>query len=57
MAARGARAKLVAWAKFLLAVAVLGIFIGVADAQDRRKNTPGQFDYYVLASSWVTVIL
>ena len=38
--------------KLLLPVAVLGTFIGVADAQYRRQNTPGQFDYYVLALSW-----
>ena len=43
---------IIAWPKLLLPVAVLGTFIGVADAQDRRQNTPGQFDYYVLALSW-----
>ena len=43
---------LLAWPKLLLPVAVLGTFIGVADAQYRRQNTPGQFDYYVLALSW-----
>ena len=41
---------LLAWPKLLFPVAVLGTFIGVADA--RRQNTPGQFDYYVLALSW-----
>ena len=43
---------LLAWPKLLLPVAVLGTFIGVADAQYRRQNTPGQFDHYVLALSW-----
>ena len=43
---------LLAWPKLLLPVAVLGTLIGVADAQYRRQNTPGQFDYYVLALSW-----
>ena len=30
---------------------VLGI-AGIAPAQDRRQNQPGQFDFYVLALSW-----
>ena len=25
---------------------------GVASAQDRRQNTPGEFDFYVLSLSW-----
>ncbi len=25
---------------------------GIAVAQDRRQNQPGQFDFYVLALSW-----
>src|SRR6202789_350129 len=25
---------------------------GTASAQDRRQNTPGEFDYYVLSLSW-----
>src|SRR5262249_57146471 len=37
----------------LAAVAVwLTVGMGVATAQDRRQNEPGQFDYYVLALSW-----
>ena len=36
--------------------ALLGIFAlaaaGSASAQDRRQNTPGEFDYYVLSLSW-----
>jgi ribonuclease T2 len=37
----------------LAAVAVwLTVGMGVAAAQDRRQNEPGQFDYYVLSLSW-----
>lgn len=36
----------------VFAFAVLGQALGPAAAQDRRQNTPGQFDYYVLALSW-----
>lgn len=37
----------------VLAVAVLLAFAaGIALAQDRRQNQPGQFDFYVLALSW-----
>ena len=25
---------------------------GIAVAQDRRQNQPGQFDFYVLSLSW-----
>ncbi len=34
-----------------VAVAVAGI-CGIAEAQDRRQNQPGQFDFYVLSLSW-----
>ena len=34
-----------------LAVFALGI-AGPAQAQDRRQNAPGEFDFYVLALSW-----
>src|SRR4051794_38111802 len=36
------------------AVTAAAILLGVfsAQAQDRRQNRPGQFDYYVLALSW-----
>ncbi len=34
-----------------LAVAVAGV-CGIAEAQDRRQNQPGQFDFYVLSLSW-----
>jgi ribonuclease T2 len=39
----------------LLAVALalaLTASAGTASAQDRRQNTPGEFDYYVLSLSW-----
>ena len=38
--------------RVLFSIAVLGMIIGVAHAQDRRQNPPGQFDYYVLSLSW-----
>jgi ribonuclease T2 len=37
----------------LTLVALLGIAAaGTASAQDRRQNTPGEFDFYVLSLSW-----
>ena len=30
----------------------VALMIGVAPAQDRRQNQPGEFDFYVLALSW-----
>jgi ribonuclease T2 len=34
-------------------VALIGIAAaGTASAQDRRQNTPGEFDFYVLSLSW-----
>jgi ribonuclease T2 len=38
--------------RILFFVAAFGLMFGLADAQDRRQNTPGQFDYYVLSLSW-----
>ena len=38
-----------------LAAMALGLTIavaGIAVAQDRRQNQPGQFDFYVLSLSW-----
>jgi len=35
-----------------IACSFIFIFAIVALAQDRRQNTPGQFDFYVLALSW-----
>lgn len=34
------------------AVFVLTLSFGQANAQDRRQNQPGEFDFYVLALSW-----
>src|ERR1700704_3078352 len=37
----------------LALVALIGIpAAGTASAQDRRQNTPGEFDFYVLSLSW-----
>ncbi len=36
----------------LLAAAGLFAWAAPAAAQDRRQNTPGEFDYYVLSLSW-----
>ena len=35
--------------RILFSVAMLGLIIGVADAQDRWQSAPGQFDYYVMS--------
>ena len=37
---------------FASVVFILAITIHTAPAQDRRQNTPGQFDFYVLTLSW-----
>ena len=37
---------------FLISLAALAAFPGTASAQDRRQNTPGEFDFYVLSLSW-----
>ncbi len=37
---------------FLISLAFVVAASGVASAQDRRQNAPGQFDFYVLALSW-----
>ena len=40
-------------AGLLISAAMIAIATGgVASAQDRRQNTPGEFDYYVLSLSW-----
>ena len=51
------RTSISAWATSGLAACGLLIMAaligsGTASAQDRRQNTPGQFDYYVLSLSW-----
>ena len=40
--------------KIVLRAAVLALCLGtgLASAQDRRQNQPGQFDFYVLSLSW-----
>src|ERR1700692_1748729 len=39
--------------RFLVSLAIfVGVLIGTASAQDRRQNTPGEFDFYVLSLSW-----
>jgi hypothetical protein len=42
--------------RVLAFIAAFGLMFELADAQDRRQNVPGQFDYYVL-SYLVAVIL
>jgi ribonuclease T2 len=37
---------------FLISLALVVAGSGVASAQDRRQNAPGEFDFYVLALSW-----
>ena len=37
---------------FLISLAALAATSGAASAQDRRQNTPGEFDFYVLSLSW-----
>ena len=36
----------------LISLAALAAMSGTAVAQDRRQNTPGEFDFYVLSLSW-----
>jgi ribonuclease T2 len=38
--------------RFLISLALAVVSAGMASAQDRRQNTPGEFDFYVLALSW-----
>ena len=38
--------------RLLISLALVVIVAGTALAQDRRQNSPGQFDFYVLALSW-----
>ncbi len=54
----GSTARISAGFGRLLLMALVGlggVFIfgaGSASAQDRRQNTPGEFDFYVLSLSW-----
>ena len=38
--------------RLLACLALIGFLGGLADAQDRRQNEPGKFDFYVLSLSW-----
>jgi len=39
--------------RFLISLAAfIALSIAAASAQDRRQNTPGEFDFYVLSLSW-----
>jgi ribonuclease T2 len=49
----GRKARIFTGFGYLLLVASIGISaIAPASAQDRRQNTPGDFDFYVLSLSW-----
>src|SRR6266542_3013147 len=38
--------------RLLISLALVVVSAGMAFAQDRRQNAPGEFDFYVLALSW-----
>ena len=38
--------------RIVISLALFVVFAGMAHAQDRRQNAPGEFDFYVLALSW-----
>src|SRR6266487_5600683 len=38
--------------RLLISLALVVVSAGVASAQDRRQNAPGEFDFYVLSLSW-----
>jgi len=38
--------------RYLIALGLLVFATGMASAQDRRQNAPGEFDFYVLSLSW-----
>ena len=38
--------------RLLISLAFVAVSAGMAATQDRRQNTPGEFDFYVLALSW-----
>ena len=42
----------VVFLRLLVSLASIAFFAGMACAQDRRQNAPGEFDFYVLALSW-----
>lgn len=39
-------------ARLLISLVLIVVSTGLASAQDRRQNTPGEFDFYVLSLSW-----
>jgi ribonuclease T2 len=44
--------RLIRISLLLISFAALAASSGTASAQDRRQNTPGEFDFYVLSLSW-----
>jgi ribonuclease T2 len=44
--------SLVSFGLLILAAGIAVATTATASAQDRRQNTPGEFDYYVLSLSW-----
>src|SRR6187455_3888098 len=38
--------------RLMISLALVVFSAGMASAQDRRQNAPGEFDFYVLALSW-----
>src|SRR6266480_6388794 len=38
--------------RLLISLALVVVSAGMASAQDRRQNAPGEFDFYVLSLSW-----
>lgn len=38
--------------RLLISLALILVSAGYATAQDRRQNSPGEFDFYVLSLSW-----
>jgi ribonuclease T2 len=42
----------VVFLRLLVSLAFVVVFAGMASAQDRRQNAPGEFDFYVLSLSW-----
>jgi ribonuclease T2 len=38
--------------RLLISLAISFVSAGLASAQDRRQNAPGEFDFYVLSLSW-----
>ncbi len=42
----------VIFSRFLLSLVLIVVSAGMASAQDRRQNAPGEFDFYVLSLSW-----